>query len=167
MKASLTGLNTFITKTKKQQAQIKQGAANFVRSKVKAVLKDLVLEAPQWSGNTAASWRVDLNYMPAVDYIAPEPDWKTVNPIRFRGDQEAWDLALAANRQHLAAIKYNSIVRIVNNAPYADDLATRSAVDLRLREGNYRISGDILALRFVEAKHKFGPKTRLNLRDVT
>jgi hypothetical protein len=166
MKASLVGLNTFVTKTKKQQAQIKQGAENFVRNKVKAVLKDLVLEAPQWSGNTAASWRIDLNYMPAVDYILPEADWRTVNPIRFRGGEEAWTLALAANRQHLAAIKYNSIIRIINKAPYADDLATKSAVDLRLREGNY-IPGDILALRFVEAKHKFGPKTKLNLRNVT
>ena len=36
---SIKGLNTFITKTEKQKAQIKQKASTFVRGKVLLVLK--------------------------------------------------------------------------------------------------------------------------------
>ena len=55
---SIKGLNTFITKTEKQKAQIKQKASTFVRGKVLLVLKDLVNQTPQWSGDLAGSWKV-------------------------------------------------------------------------------------------------------------
>jgi hypothetical protein len=168
MKASLSGLNAFVKKTKKQQAQIKQGAGSFVRNKVKVILKDLVLNTPQWSGNTAASWRVDLNYKPAVEGLTrlALDNWQEFSgEPSFKGEEEAWVAALAINQGHLAAIKYNSVIRIVNNAPYAEDLATRTEVDLKLRQGNY-IPGDVMAIRTVAAKYKLGASTKTNLKDL-
>lgn len=107
---------------------------------------------PQWSGNTAASWRIELNYLPTVDHVPPEPDWRSVEDVKFKGDTEAWEYAKSVNRRHLDAIVYNSKISIVNNAPYADTLATDPSVKYRLRKGNF-IPGDVMAVQTVVAKY--------------
>lgn len=166
MKLTLSGLNNYRKKTEKQKARIKQGAANYIRANVRAVLKDLVLNTPQWSGDTAASWRIDLNYLPASDSPSAlaVPDWNFLNPQsseyqgtppRFLGDTAAWAVAKAEAEGPLKAIRYNSVVRIVNTAPYAGELAVRSEDELKLRKGNF-IPGDVMAVKYVSAKYKLG-----------
>jgi hypothetical protein len=68
-----------------------------------AVMEDfelLVQETPQWSGDTAASWRIG---MPAVEsgvsQGADDWDWRDQNPIHVKGDSEAVAEAMAANER--------------------------------------------------------------------
>lgn len=165
----LSGLNKYRVKTEKQKERIKQGAANYVRAATKAVLKDLVLHTPQWSGETASSWRIDLNYLPASSEKSPLAidDWKDLagNNPRFLGDRRALTVALAEASDPLKAIRYNTVVRIVNTAPYADTLATGSEEELKLRKGNF-IPGDVMAVKYVTTKYKLGSNiVGLQLKD--
>lgn len=166
MRIVLSGLNKYRKKTEKEKARVKQGAANYIRNNVKLVLKDLVLNTPQWSGNTAASWRIDLNYMPASESPSKlwVPDWNFLNPQSdeyqgtppsFIGDKDAWTVAKAEAQAPLKAIRYNSVVRIVNTSPYAGELASSPEAELELRKGNY-IPGDVMAINYVTAKYKLG-----------
>lgn len=154
------GLNKYIRKTEKQKERIKVGAAEFTRRKVRAVLRDLVLNTPQWSGNTAASWKIELNYLDtdytqSSLYLGSDDDaWRNIiNSPKFKGDKEAWTVALAANIKALEAIRYNSQIRIVNVGVYAGELATAPERELKLRSGNY-IQGDVMAVKTVTFKHK-------------
>lgn len=151
----IVGLNGYLKKSKKQQAQIKNGAANFVRKQTKTILKDLVLNTPQWSGNTAAMWQIET---PSVEVNAKNTkfareDWWNIVPESFKGDTEAWKVALANAQPALKSIRYNSTIKIVNTAPYADELATLPEEDLKLRKGNY-IPGDVMAVNLATAKYK-------------
>lgn len=151
----IVGLNKYVQKSKAQQAQIKSGAANFVRGQTRAVLKDLVLNTPQWSGNTAASWQIET---PSVDvrYYDTElarDDWTDIQTPSFIGDLEAWKVALANAQPALKSIRYNSRITIRNTAPYSDELATLPEEDLKLRKGNY-IPGDVMAVALATAKYK-------------
>lgn len=149
------GINSYMKKSKLQQAQIKSGAADFVRGQTKKILRDLVLNTPQWSGNTAASWQVqvtgaDISYYPTSLHVE---DWKDVDPTKFKGDTEAWREALKNAQPALKAIRYNKKVSIINTADYADELATLSETELKLRKGNY-IEGDVMATKLAAAKYK-------------
>lgn len=166
MRIVMSGINKYRQKTEKQKARVKQGAANYIRNNTKAILKALVLNTPQWSGNTAASWRIDLNYLPASDGPSKlaVPDWNFLNPQsdeyqgtppKFIGDKEAWEVAKAAAEPALKSIRYNTIVRIVNSAPYAGELASSPEEELKLRKGNF-IPGDVMAINYVTAKYKLG-----------
>lgn len=155
----LTGINKYMQKTAAQKARIKNGAANYVRAATRVVLRDLVLNTPQWSGNTAASWRIDLNTLPASEDPSSlyNEDWESVlnfgGEPSFIGDKRAWRVALADNAAAFKAIRYNTKVRIVNVAPFADELATESEANLKLRPGNF-IPGDVMALKLVSTKYK-------------
>ena len=153
----ITGLNRAVAKTKKQRDRLEAGAADFVRRSVRTVLRDLVLNAPQWSGDTAASWRVKLNYVelndaPSKFYMDDyDDDWDSpLNGIQFKGYQAAWKEALALNAEAIKAIKWNAKVEIVNVSWKADAIQEG---DFKLRPGNY-IPGDTMALMTVAMKHK-------------
>lgn len=149
----ITGLSPFLRKTQAQRAQIKQGAANFVRQQTKKVLKDLVLNTPQWSGNTAAMWRVETYaakddgrvsklYTARWKSILPDPSWK--------GDEDALKVSLAFASSALASIRYNTRIQIVNNSPVADSIADES---IPLRSGNF-IPGDAMAMKLAATKYR-------------
>jgi len=155
----LTNLNKFVRKTRAQKDRIKQGAANYVRANVRAMLRELVLNTPQWSGDLAASWRIDLNYKPADQFASKfaTDDWEDlIGQASFKGDQDAWMEALKINQSWLDAIKYNAKVSIVNVKPIALTYATapESSEEIqRLRPGNY-IPGDVMAIAYVSQKFK-------------
>lgn len=155
MKLKLVGINKYMQKSKAQQAQIKNGAANFVRGQTRKILRDLVLNTPQWSGNTAAMWQIGTPSAPVSyenTHLAKD-DWWSIRPESFKGDTEAWKVALANAQPALKSIRYNSTITIQNTAPYSDELATLPEEELKLRKGNY-IRGDVMAVAFATAKYK-------------
>lgn len=154
MGLKIIGANSFFKKTAKQRALIKGGAADFVRSRTKSILRDLVLNTPQWSGNTAAMWRIQTNSVEAGVENSPlySEDWKDVDAKRI-GDKTAYKVALAYAQPALKSIRYNSTVTIENYGPYTDELATLSEEELKLRKGNY-IPGDVMAVNLATAKYK-------------
>jgi hypothetical protein len=152
----IVGVNGYLKKSKKQRAQIRNGAAEFVRGQAKKILKDLVLNTPQWTGNTAASWQIETPSVSVSYYdTVLERDWKELDrsTAYFKGDTQAWKVALANAQPALRSIRYNSTIKILNTAPYADELATLPEEELGLRRGNY-IPGDVMAVNLATAKYK-------------
>lgn len=148
------GINKYIRKTQKQKEILKKKPSEYVRKMTQRILTDLVLLTPQWTGNTAASWKV------VTSSVAPstgnsrlyKENWQDVTS-KFRGDKEALQIALAENAAALASIRYNSKIKIINTAPFADELATDPNIENQLRTGNF-IPGDVMAVKTVTAKYK-------------
>lgn len=156
MAVTLFGVNKAILKTKKQRERLKNGATNYVKDTVRKVLKELVLNTPQWTGNTAASWAIHvtggtLAGHPTVFYTE---GWEDAIP-RFKGDPQAWAVARQENMRSFEAIRWNSKIKIINNAPFADELATMTDAEASklLRPNNY-IRGDVMAVQTVAMKYK-------------
>jgi hypothetical protein len=148
------GVNKFIRKTEKQKALLKQRAGDYVQKMTRHVLRDLVLNTPQWSGNTAASWTVVTNQSGAASPYSQlyDSDWEDIDP-RWIGDKEAWRVAWAANEATVRSIKWNTKISVRNNAPFAEELATDPTIENYLRPGNY-IPGDVMAINKVTAKYR-------------
>lgn len=148
------GVNKFIRKTKKQKELLKQKPSEYVRRMTQRILTELVMLTPQWTGNTAASWRIVTSGVSASGGRSPlyREDWQNVTS-KFRGDKEALQIALAENAAALASIRYNSKIKIVNVAPFADELATDPHIENQLRTGNF-IPGDVMAVKTVTAKYR-------------
>lgn len=148
------GINKFIRKTQKQKELLKKKPSEYVRQMTKRILTELVLLTPQWSGNTAASWKVVTSSSPASTAQSKlyTEDWQNITS-KFRGDKEALQIALAENAAALAGIRYNSKIKIINVAPFADELATDPYIENQLRTGNF-IPGDVMAVKTVTAKYR-------------
>lgn len=153
----VTGTSAFLKKSKKQQALITRGAQNFARSQTRAILKDLVLNAPQWSGNTAAMWQIvtpTVGVNPENTSLYLGEGWPTLSGLEsFIGDERAWRVALKAAKPALASIKYNTRINIQNPSDMAEELATDPDAEQGLRNGNY-IPGDVMAVNYATAKYK-------------
>ena len=160
---SIKGLNTFITKTEKQKAQIKQKASTFVRGKVLLVLKDLVNQTPQWTGDLAGSWTVlvgeSLQGFKLKDYSNLKEEYlgyyTEITP-KWMGDKEALNYAVRNAQGDLSRIRYNSVISIVNTSPTSEkvDNTDNTIGGKLLRPGNY-IPGDLLAINAVRLKYKY------------
>lgn len=153
----LTGLNAFKIKTEAQKARIKQKATLYVQQKVVAVLRDLVLNVPQFSGDLAASWTVITSNVSPLQGYSPLKQWDWGDPSfspKFIGDKEAYRIALAVNDSIIKSLRWNSNISIVNTSPTAGQIATESLGEGWFRPGNY-IPGDILAIETVKQKHKW------------
>ena len=161
---SIKGLNTFITKTEKQKAQIKQKASSFIRKKVTSVLKDLVNQTPQWSGDLAGSWIVLVGagsqefgakyYYSGLkeEYLGYFTD---ITP-KWMGDKEALNYALQKAQGPLNRIAYNSVISIVNSSPTSKlvDNKNDTIGGKSLRPGNY-LPEELLAINAVRLKYKY------------
>lgn len=160
----ITGLNSFLQKTQRQRALIKQGAANFVRQQTKKILKDLVLNTPQWSGNTAAMWRIETYAVKDSGQNSELflEDWTSALPTpSWKGDRKALDVAMDTAGYALASIRYNSRIEFVNNSPVSDAIANE---EITLRRGNF-IPGDRMALNLAASKYKMSSQV-VTLSDV-
>ncbi len=165
-----TGLNTYKKKTEAQKALIKSKATDLVRRRTREVLRFLVLNTPQFSGNTAASWRIDLNYKEAnrsvsalydgsLDEIFAEGGYKEPKEgLRLIGDEGAWKEALRMNEAHFRAIRWNANVSIVNVSSVADGLESGDIAEETLRPGNY-IPGDVMAVKTAALKFNLMPNS--------
>ena len=161
---SIKGLNTFITKTEKQKAQIKQKASTFVRGKVLLVLKDLVNQTPQWSGDLAGSWIVlvgagSQEFGAKYYYSGLKEEYLgyfTETTPKWVGDKGALNYALQKAEGPLNRIVYNSVISIVNSSPTSKlvDNVDNMIGGRRLRDGNY-IPEDLLAINAVRLKYKY------------
>lgn len=167
---TFTGLNNYKKKTEKQKALLATKATELVRKRTRTVLRYLVLNTPQWSGNTAASWRIDLNYKPAntepsrlydesIEEAFADGSYKLPDGgLKFIGDEGAWKEALAMNAEHFKAIRWNANVRIVNVSFAGNALAEGVIEEKELRPGNY-IPDDVMAVKSAALKFNIMPNS--------
>jgi hypothetical protein len=123
----------FKTKLKLIEQRIKERAGLHVKRQVTKILELVLHESPQYSGDFAANWRVSVNgggtgyseiqYKQGLDEAFAAGDL-SISMLRQAGHPDAINIARDAAQDDLNSLKWNSIVRLVNSAPIAPQIAT-------------------------------------------
>lgn len=159
MSVKISGIELLQKKIRSIPEKAKKSSTALLKHRTWRVLQELVLNTPQWSGATAASWVVEIKAYPASKYhytaaeneLKDAVDWFNQSKVRRIGDLSAYLVAKESNYERIASIRYNSKISITNMSPIADELATNP--DFELRPGNF-LPGDYLAIKHTVTKFK-------------
>lgn len=160
MSVKISGIEALKKRIRNVTTKTSVSATALLKHRTGLILKELVLNTPQWSGSTAASWVVEIAAYPASKYHyryaenqlkSDKNNWRNQQPIRHIGNADAYNVSKDINLERIASIRYNSKVSIVNVSPIADELGT--SPDFKLRPGNF-LSGDYLAVQHTINKFK-------------
>ena len=123
----ITGIEQTILKlrnaAKRHELTVTQAYKNFVWT----VFRDVVEHTPQWSGNLATNWRIEvgtawLGHGVYSQHPSYSEDGKGLGKAKFAGHPDAVQAAIESEADSLSRIRYNSKVRIVNYTPYAEEV---------------------------------------------
>jgi len=135
-------LNSFLSKTKAQRALIKSRPTEFVKKKVTQVLKAVLKESPQYSGDFVSNWQVVTANSPHTGYTKNwyktelDNEYRSINhrdssqikeyydKVRYAGHPEAIQEPLASGLAVISTIKYNTKVTLVNSSPISGSIKT-------------------------------------------
>jgi hypothetical protein len=135
-------LNPFLKKTKAQRALIKSSATDFVKKKVTQILKTVLKESPQYSGDFVSNWQVVTSNNPDTGYSTDwyksllDAEYRNMNmkdssqikayydKVRYAGHPEAMQEPMAKGLAVISTIKYNSRVTFINSSPIAGSIKT-------------------------------------------
>ena len=156
---SVTGLESVTRSVNAALARQKGILNRYYRSFVVEVLTELVENTPQWSGDLAASWRVQVEGVTSRTGGSSTTGFKSTPRVRpaphFRGDEPALVYALMVNSDVIESIRYNSRVTIFNDNPTADAINNPWSEELWLRPNNF-IPGDVMAVAHAISKYGGG-----------
>jgi hypothetical protein len=159
----IANLNAWVGKTQAEKAKVKAKAGEYVRSKVRQVLREALIVSPQWSGNYAANWVIETNKTGKGSYTSKfkvDPWTKLIDSNKPYGTEKSaghleaikWNLKYI-NDEIIEQIKYNSIIRLNNYSPVAEDIEQGN---IQLREPNRAsLPGGTGVLAHLSAKFKF------------
>lgn len=146
-------LNTWKHKTEAAKAKIKSKATDYVRRQVKQAYKTALRVSPQWSGNYAYNWFIEVpGNKGAYDRRFKVLPFTAITNPKQAGDREAIEAAEKHLDDMLKHVKWNSNVRLVNYAPVAP-MIEQGLVKLRDRNRAFIGSGGVIA--YLEFKYKF------------
>lgn len=125
----ITGIEQTIKKLRnaaeRHELTVTRAYQNFIRT----VFTDIVQHTPQWSGNLASNWRIEVGryWQGRVRYdqlstYKNDGSYKSINEPFSAGLNPAVDDALLEAEYSIQNIKWNSRIRIVNYTPYAEDV---------------------------------------------
>lgn len=125
----LKGLTALKSKLKLAELLVKQEVAKTVEVRIVKMFTELVSTTPQYSGNLASNWYIEVNtkagYNPVIGY---DPiNWRRENPHQM-GSSEAIAFALSRELPKLKSLHKTLFapefrtIRLVNTAPYASDI---------------------------------------------
>lgn len=145
-------VNAWKRKTESAKRKIKSSATSYVRMQVKKVFIEAVKVSPQWSGNYAFNWYIEVRtqqgaYSPAFK-VKP---WQSLKDPKKAGDNAAISAAMRYLDEMLEPVKWNSAVKLVNYAPVA---ALIESGEVNLRPQNI-IPGGYGVIKHLEMKFKY------------
>lgn len=90
---------------------------------VRAILTDLVVHSPQWSGTLATQWYVEAGARRGRYRASLKMGKQWRSQLAYAaGDDPAVSTTLLRESMTIDRIRYTDVVRIVNKAPYAEDV---------------------------------------------
>lgn len=135
----IKGSQELIKKLNRDKLRIQRSVTETHRRIVKHIFTDLVTLTPQWSGNLASNWYIEFHGIKGTYQEHPDKYdsdiWNYRQAIGMlgeyhqRGDAAAVGEALRRELPKLSSIRWNSIVRIVNYTPYAEDVENNIGPD--------------------------------------
>lgn len=148
--AFISNLNAVKHSINLVKAKLEGEVNSQMRGVVGLILQDLATNTPQWSGDLAASWQVEVSGESApIGESGLKQDPYEYPAPHFKGDREAVDITMANNAGMLSQIRYNKQISIVNNNPTVDAIVTEG----QLRPNNF-IPGDFMAVKYVAQKYR-------------
>lgn len=153
------GLERMLAKLRKHKDYVKRSIAHSKLTLAGQVFKSVVEGSPQWSGNLASNWRIDIGSNRAIykELSTYDPvNWHTQIPY-FAGHERAVGIAMG---QHfgksgsIVANYWNKKIYVSNATPYAAEVELGVAPeDFSIRPENYTY-GQIAMVGY--AMTKFG-----------
>lgn len=145
---------------------IKEMKMSITKSHQKLVLTmfhDLVRHTPQWSGELALHWGIEVHgkKAPAMGSVRnrgweqkSRQDFSKLVPYQM-GDDPAVRTTVMRELPKISEIRYNSIVKFVNNMPYAEDVARGVGPEGRpIREVNKLAAyGGVAMINYLDMKY--------------
>jgi len=124
----LKNINSWRTKTQSMKDRIKSSATSYVQRQVLTVLKEAVRVSPQWSGNYAANWKLEVNRQQGhYDPIFKQANWQDIRPPKYAGHPAAIAAAIAySNDEYIKGLikcELNTWVRA-----YFPDMSNRNLI---------------------------------------
>lgn len=145
---TVRGLSALKAKIARMQATVETRVAKTVEIKLSAMFSELVAITPQYTGNLASNWYIDVGsaptYRPINAYRSPEVWEKLSDPYQLGSDPAVTtttgrELRKLKDLRRLIFTQGLRTIRIVNTAPYASDVEVGVGPRGRLlREVNLR-----------------------------
>lgn len=165
MEAKVTqrGSRETIARMRKDLDKVKLGVTKAHQNLVKAMFRDLVATTPQWSGELAMHWGIEVHgakappaYSLHSAYNAKSyTDRLAAIPYQM-GSEPAVSATIARELVKIDQIRYNSIVKFVNNMPYAEDVQRGEGPNGKpIREENRLAAyGGVAMISYIDMKYK-------------
>lgn len=127
------GSREMIASMRKDIEKLKGTVTASHQNLIREMFIDLVKHTPQWSGELALHWGIEFHGKTSpAPYSVQNPGWvrkeqrlkhkwMTPNPYK-RGADPAVSITLERELAKIKDIRYNSIVRLVNRMPYAEEV---------------------------------------------
>ena len=145
-------VNAWKKKTESAKRKIKSSATSYVRMQAKKVLIEAIKVSPQWSGNYAYNWILEVkSQLGAYDPRFKVTPWQSLKTPKQAGDGQVLSAAIQFIDEMLEPIKWNSAVRLVNYAPVAPLIESG---EVHLRPQNV-IPGGYGVIKHLEMKFKY------------
>jgi hypothetical protein len=144
------------SKLKQHQVRVKKAIADELSGIAKTVFTDLVKGSPQWSGNLASNWYIEIDgnaasYRPIPTY---SPDnWHKQTPY-VMGDDPAVSNTLARELPKLTNVKFTSSISLANYAPYATSVEEGVSSSGKPIRSENLLYGQVAMVGFAVAKYK-------------
>lgn len=124
------GSREMIARMRKDIAKAKGSVTATHQNLVKMMFLDLVAHTPQWSGELAMHWGIEVHGSQSpAPYSIKNPgwerrvagNWRDPEPYQM-GSDPAVSMTVARELKKISEIRYNSIVKFVNRMPYAEQV---------------------------------------------
>ena len=164
------GSREMAAKMRKDFEKFKTNLTKTHQNLVKMMFRDLVAHTPQWSGELALHWGIEVHGMTAPSagaklsrlYDKSYTDYMQKDVYKM-GEDPAVTRTVARELAKVDKIRYNSIVKFVNNLPYAQDVQDGKGPNGRsIREVNMLAAyGGVAMVNYIDMKYnKLGAAKR-------
>lgn len=150
----VSGLNQLLLKLDRHKLRVQKSIAKAKVDLATRVFTDVVEGSPQWSGNLAANWDIEVgaskaSYSPIAGYSVT--DWNKGDKYEA-GHPLAVSMAMS-NLGKLSEVKWNSKINVVNYTPYGPEVEAGNGPNGRpIRPENY-VYGQIAMVAYAMMKH--------------
>lgn len=158
------GTRELVNQMKRDITRLKGTVTATHRNLVKTMFLDLVAHTPQWSGELAMHWGIEVHgsTSPAA-YSINNPGWerrvaadrRDPEPYQM-GSDPAVSITVARELKKIESIRYNSNVRFVNRMPYAEEVERGVGPNGKpIRDVNRLASyGGVAMVGYLDAKYR-------------
>lgn len=152
------GLQGMLKQVKYAKLQAEKSVTKQYRNLLYNIFHDVVAGTPQWSGNLATNWGIEISGSSKVRYREVPGYLHTFYGrmgVHKMGDDPAVRDTLNRELPKLANLKWNSKVTFVNRTPYAEPVAAGIGPNgSPIRAVNLGAAGEVIMLNGIKVKYQ-------------